>query len=94
MPGPIRYGRQMIMANDGQLTTITEEIYANFQPVKQVMVCSETVHIKDDKEVLAHFLQMLDQQKRGEIDCIGIQLLRNKETGAPRIEKTWVVPQA
>lgn len=93
MAGPIRYGRQVVMAKDGDVTTITEELYNNFQTVKQVVVCSETVYIEDDKEILAHFLQMLDQQKRGEIDCIGIQLLRNQKTGLPRIEKTWIVPQ-
>lgn len=93
MTGPIKYGRQMVMASNGGITTITEEVYANFQPVKQLVVQSETVHVKDDKEILAHFLQLLDQQKRGEIDCIGLQVLRNKQTGSPRIEKTWVIPQ-
>lgn len=93
MPSPIRYGRQLVIAEDEGVMTMTEEVFANFQPVKQTTIYTETVHIKDDQEILGHFLQMLDRQKRGEIDCIGLQVLRNKQTGTPRIEKTWIVPE-
>lgn len=88
---PVRFGRSMVIKRDGNITTAHEEVYANFDTVKQVTVFTETVRIDDDKDILAEFLKLLDRQKAGEIDLIGLQCLRNPETGTMRVEKSWVV---
>lgn len=89
---PLRFGKQVVMTREGDLTMVHEEVYANFDTVKKITVYTETVRIKDDKDILAEFLKLLDRQKAGEIDLIGLQCLRNPDSGAMRIEKSWVVP--
>lgn len=88
----MKYGRQMILTRSGDITTATESVYANFETVKQVTTYYESVRIAEDKDILAIFLKMLDDQKAGKIDQIGIQCLRNKETNTLRVEKTWTIP--
>lgn len=90
---PIHYGRRLTLEHNGEVLTATEEVFANYQSAKRVVVETESVTLNSDEDILPHFLTMLDRMKAGEVDCIGIQLLRNGKTGAPRIEKTWTVPE-
>lgn len=92
MKTPIRFGRALTVESNGQVSTMQEEVYANFGTVKRVTLLTETLHVKDDKEILAEFLKLLDRQKTGEIDLIGLQCLRDRTTGRMRIEKSWVIP--
>lgn len=93
MTSPIRYGRQLTMTSDGTVMTMKESTFTNFQASRTVVACTETIHVKDEQEILANFLQLLDKQKSGDIDNIGLQVIRNQQTGRLRIEKSWVVPQ-
>jgi hypothetical protein len=88
---PIRYGKQTVVKQDGSVTITEESVFANFLNVKQVTVYSETVRVKDDKEVLTEYLKMLDKWKSGEIDLPAIKPVRDRQ-GNMRVEKTWMIP--
>lgn len=90
---PIRYGKRLIVTQRGAITTTREEVYANFNTVKEIEICSETVQVKTDQDILAEFLKLMDRKKAGEIDLIGLQLLRDKNTGNMRVELSWAVPE-
>jgi hypothetical protein len=86
----MKYGKQVTMTTDGNILTLTEQVFANFAPVKQTVINHESVHVENSKDILAIFLKMLDDQEAGKMDNIGIQCIRNKDTGALRIEKSWI----
>jgi hypothetical protein len=88
----MRFGRQMTLERDGNVMTVTEEVFANFETVKRVSVQTEIVRIRHENDILPEFLKLLDRQKAGEIDLIGIQLLRDQKTGSLRVEESWTVP--
>lgn len=92
MTSPVRYGKSLTISRNGDVVTTTEQVYANFDTVKEVHQMTEIVRVTDDKEILSIFLKLLDEQTAGNIDMIGIQCLRNPDTGAMRVEKSWVVP--
>ena len=87
----MRYGRQVTLSNNGGVMEVKEKVYANYETVKEVHAFHETVRVTDDKEILAIFLKLLDDQAAGKIDQIGLQCIRNQDNGSIRVEKTWVV---
>lgn len=70
---------------------VTDKVLVNYEEVKTITKCTETVKVKDDKDILAAFLVLLDQYKAGEIDLPGIQVLRDPKNNSLRVEKTWTV---
>lgn len=85
----MRFGRSITIARIGEVMTTTEESFYNFETVKKVTTNTEIVRINSEKDILPHFLKLLDRQKSGEVDLIGIQLLRDPKSGALRLEESW-----
>jgi hypothetical protein len=85
----VRFGRQLTLTQDGNLTRSEEKVFVEYETKKQITLYTETVKIKDDKDMLAEWLKLLDRYRNNEIDLPGIQLLRDKHTGSLRLEKTW-----
>lgn len=92
MSKPIRFGRTMTIERSGDIVSVTEQVIAHHSIVKRVTQVTETVPVEDEKEALAQFLKLLDRQKSGEIDQVGIQCLRNPETRKLRVELSWFEP--
>lgn len=92
MKQPIRFGRTTTIERSGDRVSITENVIAHHMIVKRAVQVSETVPVEDEQEALAHFLKLLDRQKTGEIDQVGIQCLRNPETRKLRVELSWFEP--
>jgi hypothetical protein len=87
---PVEFGRRYTLSNNGELTHFKEEIFVNSEAKKTHTVVVETVRVKDDKAMHVEFLKLLDRYKKGEIDLPGIQMLRDKNSGSLRVEKSWV----
>lgn len=90
MTRPIKFGRELIIERNGNVVTHIETVIANFQDVKQVRRITEIVPVDDEQGVHIEFLKLLDKQKKGEIDGIGIQCIRNETTGKLRVETSWI----
>lgn len=86
---PINFGRSVVFETDGQRLSISEAVIAHKAVVKRSTQTFETIHVKDENEILGHFLKLLDRQKAGEVENVGIQCLRNPQTGMLRIEQSW-----
>lgn len=89
MKAPIKFGRTAVFESNGNRLSISEQVIAHHAIVKRATQTFETIHVKDEKEILAQFLKLLDRQKAGEIDQVGIQCLRNPQTQQLRIEVSW-----
>lgn len=89
---PIRFGRRLTIERTGERVSATEQVIAQHLVIKSATQIVETVPCNDEKEVLAHFLKLLDRQKSGEVDMVGIQCFRNQETRALRAELSWFEP--
>lgn len=87
----LRFGKQIVIETDGDRGVVREQVFANYETVKKVTTYTETVRVKDRKEVLAEYLKLMDKWKAGEIDLPGIEVIRDK-TGNMRVEKNWIIP--
>lgn len=91
MNDTIHYGSVTIIETTDGVDTIRETNYANRKPDHKKTVYREIIRDLDDKDILTHFLRLIDMQKAGAIDEIGLQCKRNEHTGQVRIEKTWTI---
>jgi len=86
---PIRFGGSTVIERDGDRVTITEQVISHQKVVKRTSQVYETLPVTDESEAIAHFLNLIDRQKAGEVDQVGIQCLRNPETRKLRVELSW-----
>jgi hypothetical protein len=87
---PIRYGKKTVTATDGNITITEESVITNFNLTHLTTNYTESAYVDDQKAVLAHYLNLLDRWKAGEIDLPSIKTFRSKQ-GNLRIEKSWTV---
>ena len=87
---PIRYGKKTVITMEGDIMVTEESIIADFKHTPRLTTYTESAYVKDQKEVLAHYLNLLDQWKAGEIDLPAIKTFRGNQ-GNLRIEKSWTV---
>ncbi len=87
----MRFGKQLTITTDGTVTSALEQKYANFAEVKRRSVYTETVKVGSTEQALAEFLKLLDRNKGGSVEDIGIFCVTDKDGAIIRVEKTWVV---
>lgn len=90
---PIRFGEQTTTKVEPS-GVITEDIerYVDYQVVKGFRRQSITVRVKNDKDILAEFLKLLDRQKSGEIHSTSFECIPNRSElqHIERVKMSWI----
>jgi hypothetical protein len=91
----IAYGEHSTITAAGAIITEETEVYANFETVRKFTRQTEAIRVKDEKEILAEFLKLLDRQRAGEITSIAFECIPQKSNPAviERIKKSWICIQ-
>lgn len=87
----MRYGKQMTISVKGNVVQYDEEKYHDWAKAYTITRYSESVQVRNENDVHAEFLKLLDRHKTGEICDIGIYTYTDKDGKLNRAEKVWTV---